>query len=99
MSETVEMLRARIQARKDAAELISIALEPIKEKLGFIETKIAEYSQTYSYWLNYKTPSDGVCDRSIEAAHEQLQSMYVERKYVLASVGLYVSNSLRYEFG
>lgn len=87
-SQRIRMLKLKIAAKKEAAELVQIGLEPIREKLDFIEGKLTEYWKTYCYWLNYNHPTMGVSNASIRESYAQWESMLNERKELLARVGL-----------
>ena len=94
MSQRTELLKARIAAKKEAQELVQIGLDPIREKLDHINSKVIDYGRTYSYWLDYNHPTLGISNANIRDAHDQWKSMINERTDLLASVGLRMNNHL-----
>ncbi len=82
-------LRARVADKLVEKARIAEAKATIEPRLSFLDAKVTESNETYVYWLNYKTPSDCISDRSISNSYDQLMSWVSERKDLLASVGIH----------
>ena len=81
-------LRARVAAKQIERARIITAKASIGPRLSFLDGKVSESNDTYVYWLNYKSPSDCVCDRAIDESYDQLMSWVAERKDLLLTVGI-----------